>query len=481
MMTLLTPSYRPPGLTAARRKTIPIIVVAPKDLAAWKKSQDPLARALLTGQRFTGEASQLLLLPPRNPDAAYRCLVGAGDPVDPFALAAAARQLDAAQTYHLEPYGQSKTHQQALVVGWSLGCEGYHRKTSPAPAFASLTWPKDCDRAAASRLIGGICQTRALINAPAQEQSPHDLAQTARRLAKAFGARITVWQGRKLDAAFPALAAVGNTSPRPPRMIDLTWGAERTRAPRVTLVGKGVCFDTGGLNLKPAPAMLLMKKDMGGAAHALGLAAMIMHAKLNLRLRVLIPAADNVVDGNAMRPLDIITTRKGLTIEVGHTDAEGRVILADALAAACEQKPDLLLDFATLTGAARVALGSEIPALFSNDEKLAREMLKNSRQTGDPLWQLPLYGPYARHIKATPADITNASRNPFGGAIEAALFLKAFVDPAIAWAHLDMMAYTIDSRPGRPRGGEAMGLRTCFALLAARYGTRARPRGRSDR
>jgi leucyl aminopeptidase len=274
-----------------------------------------------------------------------------------------------------------------------------------------------------------------------------------------------------LDAGYPAIHTVGRASARAPRLIDIVWG--NADAPKVTLIGKGVCFDSGGLDLKPSSGMKLMKKDMGGAAHVLGLASMVMDAKLPVRLRVLIPAVENSVDGSAMRPLDVVPTRKGLTIEIGNTDAEGRVVLADALAEAVRDAPDLIIDCATLTGAARVALGTEIPALFCNDDEMAAGILANSALVGDPVWRMPLWQDYNTHVDGKVADVTNAPESGFGGAITAALFLERFVQPdsgdAPAWAHLDMMAWNLSSRPGRPEGGEAMGLRALFAYLKERF------------
>jgi leucyl aminopeptidase len=261
---------------------------------------------------------------------------------------------------------------------------------------------------------------------------------------------------------------VGRACDRAPRLFDGTWG--KKNAPKVTLIGKGVCFDTGGLNLKSAAGMKLMKKDMGGAAHVFGLASMIMDAKLPVRLRVLVPAVENSVAGNAMRPLDVINTRKGLTIEIGHTDAEGRVILADVLAEACDEAPDIMIDFATLTGAARVALGTDLPALFSNDDKLAQGLLKSSVAENDPLWRLPLWAPYRKMIKGKVADVTNSPDGGYAGAITAALFLETFVENKQSWAHIDLMAWNRSSQPGRPEGGEAMGLRAIYAYLANRFG-----------
>jgi leucyl aminopeptidase len=260
--------------------------------------------------------------------------------------------------------------------------------------------------------------------------------------------------------------AVGRAAANAPRLIDIRWGSETDL--KVTLVGKGVCFDTGGLDIKPSGSMLLMKKDMGGAAHALALGRMIMAAKLKVRLRVLIPAVENAIAGNAMRPLDVLATRKGLTVEVGNTDAEGRLILSDALALACEEGPSLVVDFATLTGAARVALGPDLPAMFANDDALAAELEKDARESDDPLWRLPLHAPYAKDLDSKVADLNNISSNGFAGAIYAALFMQRFVDPTVKWIHLDTFAWNPKTRPGRPEGGEARNLFALFRLIARR-------------
>ena len=311
---------------------------------------------------------------------------------------------------------------------------------------------------------------RDLINTPASDMGPADLAESAKAAADDGGATIRILVGEELlEKGFPAIHAAGRAAApdRAPRLIDFTWGDGGS--PKVTLVGKGVCFDSGGLDLKPAANMKLMKKDMGGGAHVLGLASMIMDAKLPVRLRVLIPAVENSVSGNALRPLDVVPTRKGISIEIGHTDAEGRVILADALFEASSDEPDLIVDFATLTGAARVALGAELPAFYTNDDNVAKALDKHGTDLSDPLWHMPLFEPYRRLIDGKVADITNSADTPLGGSITAALFLQEFVEPEIPWLHIDLMAWNTSSRPGRPEGGEAMGMRAVYALIAERF------------
>ena len=301
------------------------------------------------------------------------------------------------------------------------------------------------------------------------DMGPDGLAAAAEDLARDHGAEITVVVGDDLlERNFPAVHAVGRAHDRAPRLIDLRWGDPA--APKVTLVGKGVCFDTGGLDIKSAAGMKLMKKDMGGGAHVLGVAKMVMAAALPVRLRVLVPAVENSIAGNAMRPGDIVATRKGLSIEINNTDAEGRVILADALTEAAAETPDLIVDFATLTGAARVALGTDLPALYCNDEALAADILGAAEASDDPLWRMPLWAGYEEKVDAKVGDVDNAPEGGYGGSITAALFLQRFVADGVPWAHLDLMAWNLSTRAGRPEGGEAMGMRAVYQMLRNRYG-----------
>lgn len=321
----------------------------------------------------------------------------------------------------------------------------------------------------AENVARGIGLARDLINIPANDMGPAELEAVARTLGEEFGAKVSATVGEELlKQNFPAIHTVGHGSDREPRLIDLVWGDEN--APKITLVGKGVCFDTGGYDLKPSSNMLLMKKDMGGSAQVLGLARMIMAAKLPVRLRVLIPAVENMVSGRAYRPSDILQTRKGITVEVGNTDAEGRLVLSDALTLAAVEDPEMLLDFATLTGAARVALGLGLPALFSNDDDLANGLMENGLALNDPLWRLPLWDDYRSQLDSKAADMNNISGSPFGGAIIAALFLDRFAEGAKSWAHIDLMAWNPTDRPGRPTGGEAQGIRAAFKLIEDRFG-----------
>jgi leucyl aminopeptidase len=323
------------------------------------------------------------------------------------------------------------------------------------------------------RTADATALVRDLINIPPEDMGPPELASAARKLAKKHNARINVVTGNALlKQNYPTIHAVGRAASKAPRLIDMTWG--RKDAPKVTLVGKGVCFDTGGLDLKSAAGMLRMKKDMGGSANVLGLAHMIMDAKLDVRLRVLIGAVENSVAGNAYRPSDVIRTRKGITVEVGNTDAEGRLVMCDALAEADRENPALIADFATLTGAARVAVGTQIAAMFCNDDSLADDLYKAGEEGGDPNWRLPLFSAYRRLLKSDVADINNVSEGGFAGAITAALFLKEFVSKKTPWVHFDIMAWNAVARPGRPVGGEAMGMRALYDVIEKRFSKKKR-------
>ncbi|WP_436642219.1 leucyl aminopeptidase family protein [Microbaculum sp. FT89] len=331
-----------------------------------------------------------------------------------------------------------------------------------------LILPADVDEAEIRRIVAGVSLARDLINTPANDMGPEELEEAARQLAETHGASLSVTTGDALlEAGFPMIHAVGRASPRAPRLIDLSWGDPE--APKLTLVGKGVCFDTGGLDIKPAAGMLMMKKDMGGAACVLGLASIVMDANLPVRLRVLVPAAENAVAGNAFRPGDVLESRKGLAVEIGNTDAEGRLVLGDALALADEETPDLIIDMSTLTGAARVALGPDLPAFFSRDDALAAAISDQAQAAHDPVWRLPLWQPYMKMIDGKVGDINNAGNSPFAGAITAALFLSRFVEPSTPWAHFDAYCWNPSNRPGRPEGGEAQAIRGLYGALKARY------------
>jgi leucyl aminopeptidase len=354
------------------------------------------------------------------------------------------------------------------ALAFALGAYRFTRYHKSEGRKIKLDLPQSLDRDDLERLVEAVTLVRDLINTPANDMGPADLEEAARTLAAKHGACVRATVGDDLlRENFPLIHAVGRAAVRQPRLIDLTWG--ETDHPRVTLVGKGVCFDSGGLDIKPEAAMLNMKKDMGGAATALALAHMIMSRKLRLRLRVLIPAVENSISGAAFRPRDIYTSRKGITVEIGNTDAEGRLILADALALADEDHPELIFDFATLTGAARVALGPDVPPFFTDDDQLADKLMAHATAENDPLWRLPLWRPYDEMLESKVADINNVGSGGQAGAITAALFMRRFVS-AKSWAHFDVFAWSPRSQPGRPEGGDCQAARAIYALLAARYG-----------
>jgi leucyl aminopeptidase len=356
-------------------------------------------------------------------------------------------------------------------LGWLLEAYVFARYKKPQGEAAALLCPQNEDRDHIIMQAEAVWLARDLINTPACDMGPGDLEQAARDLAARHKAKMRTIIGKPLDAGFPMIAMVGRAAAeeRRARLLDMRWG--KAGDPKVTLIGKGVCFDTGGLDIKPSAGMLLMKKDMGGAANVLALADMIMTARLPIRLRILVPAVDNAISAEAFRPGDIVTSRKGLSVEIGNTDAEGRLILADALALADEEEPDLLIDLATLTGAARVALGPDLPPFYTDDEEMAEALLRHAGEENDPLWRLPLWASYDRLLESKFADVNNASDSGFAGSIVAALFVKRFVERARIHIHLDIFGWTPVARPGRPFGGEAQGIRALFALIRKRYGS----------
>jgi leucyl aminopeptidase len=355
------------------------------------------------------------------------------------------------------------------ALAFALGSYRFSRYRNNDARNVRLVPPEGVDVAELSRMAEAAALARDLINTPANDMGPDELAAAAQQLAEQYGANFHCIVGDDLPRQnFPLIYAVGMASPRAPRLIDFTWGDPAH--PKVTLVGKGVCFDSGGLDLKPPAGMLIMKKDMGGAANVLALASMVMDAKLKVRLRVLIPAVENAVAGNAFRPLDIFTSRKGITVEIGNTDAEGRLVLADALAFACEEKPDLLIDLGTLTGAARVALGPDLPPFYTSDETLALDVALHAKAENDPLWRLPLWAPYDGWLDSKIANVNNAPSGAFAGSITCALFLQRFVEAAKSWLHVDVYGWTPSAKPGRPEGGECQAARAIYKLLGQRYG-----------
>lgn len=419
---------------------------------------------------FEGKAGEVLLVPASDGGIAA-VLIGLGSnsaAQEDFYLAGALPTKLPAGFYRL---GYGFAHPLQAALAWALGSyrfEQYKTKKNLRP-FPSLMLAKEMPTKRILEMAETLWFVRDLINCPANQLGPEELAAHAGALFERYGGKMACVVGPALlEKNLRLIHAVGAASPRAPRLIDLSWG--NPDAPKVTLVGKGVVFDTGGLNLKPEKSMLLMKKDMGGAAHALGLAALIMAQELPVRLRVLIPAVENAVSGAAFRPGDIWPSRKGITVEIGNTDAEGRLILADALSLADEEAPELLIDLATLTGAARVALGPELVPFYTRDETLAQDLTRLSAREKDPLWRMPLWSPYESLLASSLADINHISSSGFAGSILAALFLGRFVEKARSWVHLDIYAWNATSSPGRPEGGEAQALRVLFALLEERYG-----------
>ncbi|HXZ01765.1 MAG TPA: leucyl aminopeptidase family protein [Stellaceae bacterium] len=453
-------------LVSAAGEAVPITPVTAEALAAAAARLDEAGRRWIGAIQFTAEPGKWALLPDAGGGLA-RVLVGFTRGEELWALAGLPDALPEGR-YRLDPAPAAPAATR-LALGWALGCYAFTRYKERKRGFADLLWPDAADRPLVERLARAIGRTRDLINTPTEDMGPTELAGAVEELAGRVGARCHIIAGEALlRENYPTIHAVGRASAKPPALADLTWGD--AAAPKLTLVGKGVCFDSGGLDLKTASGMRLMKKDMGGAATLIGLAEAVIDAGLELRLRLLVPAVENAVSANAFHPLDVIRTRKGITVEIGNTDAEGRLILCDALAEADAEKPALLIDMATLTGAARTALGPELPALFSNDEALAAELLRVAEAEQDPLWRMPLWRPYRKMLKSTVADITNASDSAFAGAITAAIYLAEFVSAGTPWAHIDTYAWNATARPGRPEGGEALALRALYRLIEQRFG-----------
>jgi leucyl aminopeptidase len=450
---------------AGSSETRPVWSVPISDFRDWLAGQPAHVRAWLEGSAFESKAARSALLP----DAAGApggALLLLSEPAEPWDFAALRERLPAGD-WRLEP-GAATIDAGQAALGWALASYRFDRYRKREPKRVRLALPADAASARANTIAQAVFLARDLINTPAADLGPAELAEAAANTAARFGAKFGTVEGADLlEQNYPAIYVVGQGSVRPPRVLDLTWG-ERD-APKLTLVGKGVCFDTGGLDLKTSSNMQLMKKDMGGAAVMLALAQVVMALALPIRLRLLTGAVENSVSGGSFRPGDILRTRKGLTVEVGNTDAEGRLVLADLLAEADRERPALLLNCATLTGAARVALGPDLPALFTPDDALADDLLAAGRSAFEPLWRLPLHAPYRDLIDSPIADLNNAGKSGGPGAITAALFLERFVTETRAWAHLDVFAWNAESRPGRPKGGEATGLRALLAAVETRF------------
>jgi len=458
-----------PVFVARSKTALPIWFVTsatfPKVIAKFDKR----ARAYVEAAGFEPRAGRHLILPSaRGVGGALFALEGNKKDHNAFLPGLLPGVLPAG-TYR---FANAPHDARLAALAFALGAYRFARyKVQKKDKAVRLVLPDEVDGDDLSRIAEGMTLARDLINTPANDMGPANLAAAARTLAKQHGAKFrSIVGGDLLKQNFPLIHAVGRAAEasRTPRLIELRWG--RSGDPKVTLVGKGVCFDTGGLDLKPESAMLIMKKDMGGAATVLALAHMVMDAGLRVALRVLIPAVENSVAGDAFRPLDVYPSRKGLNVEIGNTDAEGRLVLADALAYACEEQPDLLVDMGTLTGAARVALGPELPPYYTDDETLAAEVARHAATENDPLWRLPLWRRYDQNIDSKVADVNNVAAGGMAGSIICALFLKRFVSAATSWLHLDIYAWTPAPKPGRPEGGECQAARALYALLTERYG-----------
>lgn len=450
---------RPSPFNSRGGKTLPIFAVTPAHIETGMV--DPVAHDWAQKAGYRADAGSLLLIPSNDGHLAG-ALFGLGkNPSDtPYLTGKLARLLPAGE-WHIETAPLTANR---LLLGYGLGSYRFEKYKSPSSAPATLMIPADADAARIKRQLAGVFLARDLINTPANDMGPDALEGAFRELAAHYKAEVSVVRGDDLlQQNLPLIHAVGRAAEQAPRLLKMRWGKKGHR--KVTLVGKGVCFDTGGLDIKPSSSMLLMKKDMGGAANVMGLALMIMDAKLKIDLTVLVPVVENAISGNAFRPGDIYRSRAGLTVQIDNTDAEGRLILADALSLADEEEPDLLIDMATLTGAARVALGPDLPPFFTDDEDLAHALMDASLEVDDPLWRMPLYKGYEKDINAKIADLTNAPSGGMAGAITAALFLKRFVRKTRSWAHFDIYGWSSSEKPHATVGGEAQAIRALFDML----------------
>jgi leucyl aminopeptidase len=445
---------------------VPILFVNAGNLAATTKGLGAFAQAFIRAAGFEAKPGRHLLVPAENGALAMvLCGIEAADePVKDLFRPGQLVNVLPPGTYR---FGNAPHDARLAALSIALGSYQFIRYRKSEPRNLKLALPDGVDGEDLTRIVEAATLCRDLINTPSNDMGPDELEAAARKVAERYGASIKVTRGNALAKDFPLVAAVGGGSARAPRLIDITWG--KASDSKITLVGKGVCFDTGGLDIKSDTGMLNMKKDMGGAATALALASMVMAHKLKVRLRVIIPAVENAISGTSFRPRDIFVSRKGISVEIGNTDAEGRLILADALTLADEEQPALIVDFATLTGAARVALGPDLPAAFTDDDALAAELGRFAAAESDPVWRLPLWRPYETMLDSKIADLNNVGGAGQGGAITAALFLRRFVATK-SWLHLDIFAWVPAAKPGRPEGAECQTARALYAMLAARYG-----------
>jgi leucyl aminopeptidase len=462
-------------LTRKRGTHIAIAPVQAEGFKAWCGKQDDYVRVQIERSGFEGKPAQTLLVLGQD-GAVKRVLVGVKAPLERFdfahVVAAVQKDFSEAQLgktsfYIADNHGLSSDELGYAHMGWGWACYAFDQCKAKTKSFPALQWSKGVDKAAVLSAVDSVNMLRNLVNMPANLLGPEELEKATKSLAKAHGAKVKVVKDQKvLEKDFPLVYTVGKASPRLPRLIEMSWG--KAKDPKLTLVGKGVVFDTGGLDLKPSQYMRLMKKDMGGAAHVLALAKMVMDAELPVRLTVLIPAVENAVGGAAFRPGDVMKSRKGTSVENTNTDAEGRLVLADALAYACESKPDLIIDFATLTGSARAGLGPDIPAFFCNNEDVYQDVRDVSRKAEDPVWPMPLWQPYRKHIENSVGDLINSTGIP-GDGIYSALFLESFVEDGTEWMHLDCFSWESTGRAGRPVGAADTGMRAMFEYVKGRY------------
>jgi leucyl aminopeptidase len=456
-----------PFETAPTASAIPITFATKTSWSAIAKDLPEHARQFALANDFTAKPGKCLTLP--GPDGQIAQVVfGLEDESSKSRDLFRPGALPGLLPPGVYRFANAPHDMRLATLAFALGSYRFGRYRKAEKPDVRLVPPDGIDVADIARMAEAAALARDLINTPSNDMGPEQLADAAQALAARFGAGFNCIVGDDLvKQNFPLVYAVGMASTRAPRLIDLSWGDPAH--PKVTLVGKGVCFDTGGLDIKPSSGMLIMKKDMGGAANVLALAQMVMDAKLKVRLRVLIPAVENSVAGNAFRPLDIFKSRKGPTVEIGNTDAEGRLVLADALALADEEKPDLLVDLGTLTGAARVALGPDLPPFYTHDETLAESVAAHAKRENDPLWRMPLWPPYDSWLDSKVADINNAPSGGFAGSITCALFLQRFVTDAKSWLHVDIYGWTPSGKPARPEGGECQAARAIYKLLSERY------------
>lgn len=457
-----------PLLRADTGQTARLIhIIDAENFATWLSAQPERHRTAITAQKFGGKAGEFAILPGDQANE-WSAIAGVAKATNltSWCLAKSAESLPEG-SYRLADEAQPG----AAALGWLAAQYSFDRyRKDDEPTGPRILLTSEVARIDTHVLMAqALGRVRDMVNTPTADMGPPDIETIASDIARANDAKLTVTRGHELETGYPMIHAVGRAADRnfAPRLIEIEWG--NPQHPRIAIIGKGVCFDSGGLDIKPSSAMRLMKKDMGGAAHALALADLVMANRLPVCLHLLVPAVENAISGNAFRPGDVLTSRKGLTVEIGNTDAEGRLILGDALTRAVENSPELILDFATLTGAARVALGPELPAMFSNDDALADALAKAAERTDDPVWRMPLWAGYAEMNKSDIADISNSGDSGFAGAITAALFLQKFIPDGTAWAHFDTFAWRPSAKPGRPKGGDALGLRAVFAVLQERY------------